>query len=159
MKNLTLLLLLFTCGTAIAQKILFHPGITTICHASDVHQHYHTPIPPSFNLSSVPTSEINVTYNGFIPEAQAAFQFAVDIWARTITSSVPIRITANWSMLGANVLGSASAVTTVSNFENAPFKDVRYPIALAEKLARKQLNLVSQSEVSANFSSEIDWYY
>ena len=159
MKNLTLLLLLFTCGTTIAQKILFHPGITTICHASDIHQHYHTPIPSNFNLSADPTSEINVTYNGFTPEAQAAFQFAVDIWARTITSSVPIRITANWSMLGANVLGSASAVTTVSNFENAPFKDVRYPIALAEKLARKQLNLVSQSEVSANFSSEIDWYY
>ncbi len=142
---------------ALTQEILFHPAPVHVCHAS--HHHVNEHMACTLNLESEPTAQISVVYNGFIPEAQAAFQYAIDIWARTISSDVPIRITANWSQLGPNVLGSASAVSTVSNFENAPQKNVRYPLALAEKLARKQLNLPTQSEISANFSSEINWYF
>src|SRR5262245_6992192 len=46
------------------------------------------------------TATIIVTYNGFSPEAQAAFQAAVNIWQLTISSRVPIRIQANWTTLG-----------------------------------------------------------
>jgi len=152
----TLLLIL---TASLSQTIQFHPGIKTICYTSALSSNEKTAVSSAFDITAEPTADINVTYNGFTPEAQAAFQYAVDIWARTITSDVPIRITANWSMLGSNVLGSASAVNLVSNFDNAPLKDVRYPIALAEKLSRKQLNLAVQSEISANFSSELDWYY
>ncbi|WP_462247962.1 T9SS type A sorting domain-containing protein [Ekhidna sp.] len=148
--------------TLIAQQIQFHPGEETICYASNKVENTHVPA-KLFSARLIrmtePTSHISVAYNGFTEEAQAAFQYAVDIWARTITSEVPIRITANWSQLGSGVLGSASATSTVSNFENAPEKDVRYPLALAEKLARKQLNFEAQSEISANFNSQIDWYY
>ena len=141
-----------------SQGLRFHMAKKHTCYASGKVENTRVPNQRQ-TLSGEPTAVITVAYNGFTPEAQAAFQFAVDIWARTITSEVPIRITANWSQLGDNVLGSASATSTVSNFENAPLKDVRYPLALAEKLARKQLNLPTQSEISANFSSEINWYF
>src|SRR5258705_11341019 len=38
-----------------------------------------------------------VTYNGFDPQSQAAFQAAIDIWSNTIVSPAPIRIIANWT--------------------------------------------------------------
>ncbi|MEO9869391.1 T9SS type A sorting domain-containing protein [Ekhidna sp.] len=155
-------LLLIIPHIVLPQSIQFHPGEKTICYASDKVENTH--IPASFlggrlaNTTET-SAEISVSYNGFTNEARIAFQYAVDIWAQTITSDVPIRVTANWSQLGPGVLGSASATSTVSNFENAPEKDTRYPLALAEKLARKQLNFESQSEVSANFNSQIDWYF
>lgn len=54
------------------------------------------------------TATIVVDYgSGFTPEAQRAFQRAVDIWETHIASPVPIRIAANFSPLGENVLGGA----------------------------------------------------
>ncbi|WP_420317989.1 T9SS type A sorting domain-containing protein [Ekhidna sp.] len=160
MKSITYLLFFFVNFYALGQTIQFHPGETTICYASDIVEN--TSVPNQLSkgrINAEPTVEINVVYNGFTDEAKKAFQYAVDIWARTITSEVPIRITANWSQLGSGVLGSASSTNTISNFKNAPISDVRYPIALAEKLARKQLNLTTQSEITSNFNSEIDWYF
>jgi hypothetical protein len=43
-----------------------------------------------------PCSTFIVTYTGFTAEAEAAFQFAVDIWSNNIESSVPIRVDANF---------------------------------------------------------------
>lgn len=51
------------------------------------------------------TATINVTYNGFTPEAQTAFQYAVDIWADLIKADVPIDVVANFTPL--ETLGSA----------------------------------------------------
>jgi FG-GAP-like repeat/Putative binding domain, N-terminal len=50
---------------------------------------------------------------GAFTGAQAAFQAAVDIWAHTIASPVPIRVTASFSPQAADVLASAGA--TVCN--------------------------------------------
>src|SRR5262245_14522337 len=52
-------------------------------------------------------ASIVVTYTGFTPAAQAAFQRAVDLWAAAIDSSQVIHIDASWATLGSNVLGSA----------------------------------------------------
>ena len=101
MRNLLSFLFCFP-QALFAQKIQFHPGDSVICYLS-----YHienTSVSSNIDLRSrvdnKSNSTILVTYNGFTPEAQSAFQYAVDIWARTITSEVPIRITANWSQLG-----------------------------------------------------------
>jgi hypothetical protein len=56
---------------------------------------------------------IEVTYTGFTPEAEAAFQTAVDIWESLISSPVTIRIQAQWTPLSSGVLGSAG---THSNY-------------------------------------------
>jgi hypothetical protein len=70
---------------------------------------------------SANTATFIVTYNGFTPQAQAAFQAAVDVWASQISSTVPIRITANWIALPPGVLGSAGAVDLVRDFPGAPW--------------------------------------
>ena len=58
--------------------------------------HVHEPIMRS---TGGPTATFQVTYSGFTPQAQAAFQAALDIWATHIASAVPIKIQANWVVL------------------------------------------------------------
>ena len=98
-----------------------------------------------------------VAYNGFSPAAQAAFQAAVDIWASEIQSSVPIRVTANWTTLGTNVLGSAGATSIFRDFSGAPLPGTWYAAAVAKKLNGTDLTAGS-ADIVANFNSTFDWY-
>ena len=111
-------------------------------------------------------ARITVTYTGFTPEAQAAFQHAINIWQSLLFSPVPIHVNATWSKLKAGVLGSAGSEDYVRNFTNAPQSNVWYPIALAEKIAGQDLNGAGEAEIAANFTSrtgngpnDIKWYY
>lgn len=110
-----------------------------------------------------PCSNFIVTYNGFTPEAQAAFQFAVDIWSVSLESPIPIRINANFQELGAGVLGSAgpSAYRT----SNAPgaMPNVFYPNAIWEKLENEDSDELFGSgesiDINCNFSSTFNFYF
>ena len=107
---------------------------------------------------TVKTATINVTYTGFSPAAQVAFQRAVDIWESLITSSIPIQVQANWTPLGPGVLGSAGATTVHRNFTNAPTANVWFPAALANARAGTDLN-GGTVEINANFNSNFaNWY-
>ncbi len=135
---------------------------TVICYAGTSNSFTRIPPPDEFlQLSSSRTqmATIDVRYNGFSPEAQAAFQFAVDIWASQLVSDVTITIVASWQELGSGTLGTASPGETFRNFEGAPLPGVDYPAALAEKLARKELNAEGSADISANFNSTADWYF
>lgn len=112
--------------------------------------------PPTTLRSSV--ANIEVTYNNFPPEAEAAFQYAVNIWAAQIASDVTISVDANWAALGTNILGSASPNTVHRNFTGAPAMDVYYPAALANQLATSDLD-ASSADISCNFGSDINWYF
>lgn len=101
---------------------------------------------------------ISVEYIGFPDSARAAFQYAVDIWQSLIVSDVPIRIQARWQNLGTNVLGSAGPTNYVTAFPGMTKFATSYPIALAEKLARRNLN-GNQPDIRASFNSAFSWYY
>ncbi|WP_286746592.1 T9SS type A sorting domain-containing protein [Roseivirga sp. UBA1976] len=103
-------------------------------------------------------ADIRVEYNGFSEEAKAAFQAAVDIWAGLISSPVPIRINATWQSLDEGVLGSAIWNTAFRNFDGAKQLNTWYPVALAEKMARQELNSPNEPDIVANFNSRAPWY-
>jgi hypothetical protein len=118
---------------------------------------------PPENFVAGPASALSsfvVTYNGFTPQAQAAFQAAVDIWASPLPSSVPIRVTANWTTLGANVLGSAGPSWIFRNFTNAPYTNTFFAAATAKAISGTDLTaaLSPNSDITANFNSSFDWY-
>jgi hypothetical protein len=105
-------------------------------------------------------TNIIVTYEGFTNEARIAFQEAVDIWESIIETPVTIRIHARWTVLGQGVLGSCSPGTYIVNFDESQKKDVWYPIALAEKIAGKDLNDTDDADIVASFnSSNINWHF
>jgi hypothetical protein len=118
----------------------------------------HIGLSATLSTSAVPLSTFVVTYNGFTSEAQAAFQAAVNVWASQIQSSVPIRITANWTTLGPNVLGSVRSPWIFRNFTGAPQQNTWYPQALANKLAGSDLD-TSTDDIEANFNSDFNWYF
>ena len=86
-----------------------------------------------------PCADFNVTYTGFTPEAQAAFQFAVDIWSYSIESTRTITVSARFETAdNPNNLGGASPNGAFPlSIEGGP--TYYYPAALAEKLTDSDL--------------------
>ncbi|MEQ9236598.1 CARDB domain-containing protein, partial [Coleofasciculus sp. E2-BRE-01] len=116
---------------------------------------------PNLLAAQTQTSTINVNYNGFSTEAQAAFEYAVDIWENLIVSPVPIEIEANWTPLGkdTNILGSARANDYDYNFANAAYANTWYPSALANSLAGVDLDTTAH-DIDVNFNSNYsNWYF
>ncbi len=145
-----------------------------ICYASGKDMHTYVAPPTGFrqgraNARTTANSTFQVTYIGFPANARQAFQYAVDIWQSVLISSVPIRITATWEDLtnkggdpgGDNtILGSAGPSTYLANFLGAPKFRTYYPIAMAEKLARRELNGPGEADIEASFNSVYTkWYF
>ncbi len=142
------------------------PGPKTVCPAGEHNLDHFVPPPALLKALKAGTLKsnaiIDVSFIGFdeVPEARAAFQAAVDIWSSLIKSEVTIRVEARWDSLAPGVLGSAGASRVFSNFSEAPTQGVWYPVALAEKLARRELNLPTESDIFANFNNQFpNWYF
>jgi len=132
-----------------------------VCKASDKAEKSFVPPSSEFLLKSAdPKCDIIVTYNGFPDSVIVAFEYAVGIWESILESDMPIKVNAKWSSsLGTNTLASCGPETYYIGFENAPFPNLYYPVAIAEKLAKQDLNGSSRFDIEANFSSRINWYY
>src|SRR5262249_10841447 len=74
-------------------------------------------------------------------------------------SSVTIRVDAHWTPLGPGILGSAGPADYKHDFEGAPKTKTWYPIALANRIAKKDLT-PGGPHIEANFSSVFsNWYF
>ena len=102
----------------------------------------------------------DVSYTGFSAEAQAAFQYAVDIWSAHLQSAVPIKVNASFSPLGTNVLGSARAnFVRAFNRQSRPLTNTFYGDPLADALAGSDLGN-GADDIIAQFSSNFsNWYF
>jgi hypothetical protein len=99
-----------------------------------------------------------VTYHGFTPVAQAAFQAAVNIWASKVTSTVPITVDATFQPLGAGILGSAGPQYIWKDFTGAPQPGTWYVDAIANKRSGAQMN--AAPDIVASFNSNFtNWYF
>lgn len=105
-----------------------------------------------------------------------AFKYAAGIWGDILDSPVPIVIEASFSPINSTtnpctttsaILGQAGSKGYLSDFTNAPLPHVGYPIALANKLAGRDLN-DTLPEIGATFNALVDnptclgprgWYY
>lgn len=130
----------------------------------------YVPPPPTYfkvrNSFQRATATINVTYSGFTPQAQASFQYAVDIWASLVTSPVPITISAQFTDLGGPdgtgsiILGSTSAHSLYQNFSGAPQSNTFYPVSLANALHGSDLDSGGPDmDASFNSNSNVNWYF
>lgn len=100
-----------------------------------------------------------------------AFNFVAGLWGQWISSTITIRIRAQFDPqtcgAGGAVLGSAGAVTISRDFPNAAFPATWYHGALADKVAASDLD-PTNPEINATFNSALDtaclpgttgWYY
>ncbi len=150
------------------QPVLIHPaGAAHTCYLSNEPGNTHVPAPDAFLRSkhipngrlSAATAQFVVDYKGFTAEARQAFQYAVDIWATQISSPVPIRIQANWVSQEPGALGSAYPATYRAGTDGVQKGFGYYPIALAEKIARRSINPDNEPDIIANINQNNDWYF
>jgi uncharacterized repeat protein (TIGR01451 family) len=91
--------------------------------------------------------------------ARTAFQYAVDIWAEQLHSTVPIVVEACWTNLGAGVLGAAGPADFWRNYPGAPRTDAWYPSALANALAGYDMD-AGEHDINASLNSHFaSWYF
>jgi len=99
-----------------------------------------------------------VTYSGFSPQAQAAFQKAVDLWAGVIYSPVPITVTATMADLGDPTLlgqtGPGSFYRSIDIGDGQSY----YPSALADALLRRDIRPATP-DIASEFNSSASGIY
>lgn len=147
------------------------PPLDIVCYSKS--ENVGTAVPPpqayekwKLNKSAKTNSTtFEVTYVGFSPEAQLAFQKALDIWSSLIETDIPIRVRAVWQPITDSngstntVLGSASPGTYIRDFDGAQRTSTWYPVALAEKIAKRDFNEVTDPDIFAQFNSSLsNWY-
>ena len=112
-----------------------------------------------------PCSTFNVNYgSGFasFPQAQAAFQFAVDIWSNLLSSPVDITVTANFDPAAPGNLGSANSDGFFTLTGPGIPANTLYPAALTEVLLGEDVDGPggTSNDINANFNSNrSDWYF
>ncbi len=172
--------MLLTVGlTASQAQMRVRPGVMDTCYASPeimntrVHAEHILAESPQLQqartaadaeVPPVKTAEFIVNYTGFTPEAEAAFQYAVDIWSTIIVSDQPIRVDASFQPLPPNVLGAAGPTFIFENFSEEVVPDRWYVSALADAIANEDLaetvdSVPNAPDLRAFFSSTFDWYY
>jgi len=112
------------------------------------------------------TGNFDVTYTGFTPEAQAAFQYALDIWSRVIDLPVPVKADISFVNTGnPNNLGG-SFQPWIWNLMTG----VSFPSALADQLIGADIHTLPMWNTTDPWydapdirivmnSSRTDWYF
>jgi hypothetical protein len=91
--------------------------------------------------------------------AQATVEAAAAEWGKVLISTVPIHVTACWTTTPCDseaLLGCGSATKMLLNFPRAPLADTYYPIALANALARQDLNTTGD-EIKIELRSNVNY--
>ncbi len=159
-KPLLLAILLLAAHFGISQHESA-PGIEVVCYANDhaaktkVKHDRHV----QRNVRSQGNAQFEFIFNDVVGAAANGVTRAAEIWSEVIYSDFPITIELNWVELADGVLGSARPASRERNFEGAPLRNVWYPIAMAEKMAGRELNDPDDPEIVINFSSEFTWYF
>jgi hypothetical protein len=86
------------------------------------------------------------------------FEFAANIWEAVLQPKVDIIVQAQFTPLGANVLGSAGPRYVISDFPGEEFAGMWYHAALANHLAGEDL-VPTLHDINANFSSTFAFYF
>ena len=110
-----------------------------------------------FALAANAQTTFNTTYIGFSPQAQTAFQYATGIWANTVVSAVPIKVTVHFQLLTAGTLG-ITFPNGIKNFAGAPVSDRWYATSLANSITGTELN-PGEPDVEMYLNSAVNWYY
>ncbi len=107
--------------------------------------------------SCAATSDITVEYDSNFPSAaQAACDFAIEIWEQYIISDNPIHIIANWDTLGTGSLGFGGPRLA---FGPSPLQpNVLYPLGLWNSILDNDFDTGNEINLVFN-AGRSDWYF
>jgi hypothetical protein len=134
-----------------------------VCYGTNINANISIQAPENtlrrLKSGSTKKTQFIVTYHNFPANAQAAFQYALDIWSTVLYSSVPVRVNATWdNTLPSGVLGSTSPGNFYRKIPGAYKYDAYYPIVLAEKMLGYSLGSQLQPDINISIGATIPWY-
>lgn len=155
------LVCLLTIGNALAQENVLMEKVSVESSINIGLEEENKSFTPAVDFGlksgSVSKSNFQVEFINFPENAKTAFMYAISIYESQLSSTMPIQVEVNWESTGTNVLAHSKPSALYQNFDGAIFSDVYYPVALAEKLAGKELNS-NEADIVCTFNSDIDWY-
>ena len=129
------------------------------------------PAPQQIRAESAPTATFSINYLpagtsdgqgatclAWSASAQAAFSYAVSVWATMINSTVPIRINACWANLGSSSILGYSWSNSIRNFTGAPQSNTWYSYSLADALAGSDLD-PAKPDTYITYNNGFAWYF
>lgn len=126
--------------------------------SEDSKKSFIAPHETNLKSGSVLNSDFQVEFVNFPENAKPAFLYAVSVYENLISSPIPVKVRATWKGMGNNVLASSAPGSMYRNFKGARLSNVYYPVALAEKLAEKELN-GTEADIECSYNSSINWYF
>jgi hypothetical protein len=145
-----------------AQKLISNRSVTGVCYAGTKVKRIYIP-PPKGALRRADSKgggSITVIYTGFTEEAKAAVDFAVKILEGMLPVDLHMTIKASWTKISdSGVLGNSAITAFAAGWAiDALNPFAYYPVAVAEKIAGKSLNLNSEADVELVLNSTAKWY-
>ena len=145
-----------------AQQLIPNSSVTGVCYAGNkVNRIY---IPPPKGITSKFGAKgggvINVSYSGFTSSAKAAVAYAVNILEAMLPADMNIFVKASWTKISTSgVLGNSSITGFAAGWGiDALVPESFYPVTVAEKIAGKDLNEISEADVELVLNSSVNWY-
>lgn len=89
---------------------------------------------------------------------QETMEIVFDFLGDFVESDVPVYLNFNYGEQEQGVLASAGPTQLVRNFPNAPFVDTDFAIAIAEKIAKRDLNTPGAPDIAVTINSAVDWH-
>jgi hypothetical protein len=146
-----------------AQKLIPNRSVTGVCYAGTKVKRIYIP-PPKGALRRADSKgggSITVIYTGFTEEAKAAVDFAVKILEGMLPADLHMTIKASWTKISdSGVLGNSAITAFAAGWAiDALNPFAYYPVAVAEKIAGKSLNLNNEADVELVLNSTAKWYF
>ncbi|HUM46483.1 MAG TPA: T9SS type A sorting domain-containing protein [Chitinophagales bacterium] len=113
--------------------------------------------PPTIFSEGIRTADFAITYNGFTPDAQAAFQYAADIWSSLLNSTVSIKVNTYFAPLLPGLLG-ITLPNGRKDFPGATQANTWFATSLANSIAGTELN-TGEFDFDLYLNSTMSWYY
>ena len=165
MKNwliLFLILIIIATGNiSYGQKSVHTTSIVSKCYASGKVNKVYVPPPKEFFLKQGEKgANITVYYSGFTVAAKTAYNYAVSILASILPENTSFTVSATWGPLSDNTVLANTGVGTFIDGKsiNALNPSAYYPVALAGRLAGKNMSLGVSGDVIMNVNSNVSWY-
>lgn len=113
-------------------------------------------MPPPGHAGKAQTAQFSFQFFNTPPAAQQAISYAADIWARELSSAVPIRVYVVWFNLPAGNLG-VCIPNGVRDFPAAPQPATWYSSALADALSGADLQ-AGEDDMTIYLNASANWY-
>jgi hypothetical protein len=159
----TAIFLVAAIDPVLSQKQISGTPVTGVCYAGNKTNRIYIPPPDVFYKKSGGKGGASVTvlYTGFPASAITPVEYAASILESILPADAKIIISASWERITTSGVLANSSITDYKEgwTIDAWRPEVIYPVALAEKIAGKNLNDSLAADITLRVNSSANWYF